>query len=300
MERVTPASARSSALTLVLRTPLQPPKIPLGPGKPPKGEGQPYPSPQTWAAMTASKPAPPWEGQADRLEASSPLALRLLFSDLNSLRFNPHRQVRIKFKTGFPGAPSGLSQPPQAGRPLPGSSAPPARRRLCSICFHFPSPPEMGSFHLFAALSPSPPPPRFPSTFPPSLSWSLFVGENTPTHNSCWPRPALEAEAEPSWPAARRPRPAPTPGGYRDPRAPGARPLRPAGANPLGPVNLAPSTPRPARPPAPCPAARQQTGLFPAPPTGLASQPGEWLEGEGPGARGAPCLEPPWPWRLVT
>lgn len=84
--------------------------------------------------------------------------------------------------------------------------------------------------------------------------------------------------------------------GIRDPYTPGVRPLSPAGVKPLGPVNVALSTPRPAFPPAPRPAARQQTGLFPAPPTGLVSQPGEWLEGEGPRARGALCLEPPWPW----
>lgn len=233
--------------------------------------------------------------KADRLEASSPRAPRLLFSDLNSLRFSPHRQVRIKFKTGFPVPPAGY--PTAAGREAaPGPSAPPARR-LCSICFHFPSPPEMGSFHLFAALSPSPPPPRFPSTFPPSLSRSLFVGKNTPTHNSSWLRPALHAEAEPCWPAARRPRPAPTQVGTGGPRSPGARPLRPAGAHPLGPVNLALSTPRPGarRPPAPPP--RSKRGCFRLP---QASGFLDWVVAGGGGPRSWGCSQPGAPVALAT
>lgn len=126
VERATPASASSSALTLVLRTPLPPQKVSPCTGKPPKGEGQLYSITSnlgSYDCNPASTTVGRTDRQADRLEASSPLALRLLFSDLNSLRFNPHRQVRIKFKTGFPRGPQ-WALPAAAGRPLPGSAAP--------------------------------------------------------------------------------------------------------------------------------------------------------------------------------
>lgn len=168
----TPALASSSAFTLVLRACLGPPKNSLGRGDPLRGRGTLTPSPQTCTAAATTKIAPPWEGQTDRktdrLESSPPLALRLPPSDLNSLRFNPHRQVRIKFKTGFSRCPAAAGREPAprlvSTRPRGGGRAPFAFIFLLPLKWaHFtsrlPSPPPrplLGSPLLSPLLAPDP------------------------------------------------------------------------------------------------------------------------------------------------
>lgn len=148
-----------------------PERIHWAQASPLRGRGTLTPSPQTCTAATTTKLAPPWEGQTDRktdrLESSPPLALRLPLSDLNSLRFNPHRQVRIKFKTGFSRSPAAAGREPAprlvSTRPRGGGRAP--------FAFIFLLPLKWARFTSRLPL-PLPAPSSVPLYFPP---FSLLI-----------------------------------------------------------------------------------------------------------------------------
>lgn len=167
----TPALASSSAFTLVLRACLRPQKNSLGREDPPKGEGHPDSITSDLHSCSHNQDSTTMgrtDRQKDRLESSPPLALRLPLSDLNSLWFNPHRQVRIKFKTGFSRSPATAGREPAprlvSTRPRGGGRAPFAFIFLLPLKWaHFtsrlPSPPPrplLGSPLLSPLLAPDP------------------------------------------------------------------------------------------------------------------------------------------------